>query len=178
MKPADRQRVDPIARIQWCDWAELDPNDYNPNVVMTPELRLLERSILLTGWVQPVLAHRESRRIIDGFHRWSLTRDSAALREHYRGQLPVAWLDCSRAEAMVITVRMNRAKGSHVAVRMSHLVRELLDVHGLAPAALAQDLGATADEIELLRQEDVFKARGIPERPYSRAWVPREGKRP
>lgn len=167
---------DPLQRIEWCDWSELDPNDYNPNVVMSPELRLLERSILATGWVQPVLAHRESRRIIDGFHRWTLTRESDALRAVYGGRLPVAWLEITRAEAMIVTVRMNRAKGSHVALRMSHLVRELLEDHGVPADQLAAELGATADEIELLRQQDVFKARGIPERPYSKAWVPRESR--
>jgi len=167
-------KSDPIESFQWWDWAECDANDYNPNVVFSPELRLLERSILKTGWVQPILVHAETRKIIDGFHRWGLTRDSAALREKWRGQLPVAQIHCTRAEAMIVTVRMNRAKGSHVAVRMSHLVRELLEKHGVSAVELAAEIGATHQEIELLRQADMFKARGIPERPYSPAWVPAE----
>ena len=70
---------EPIENIQWLDAEKLNANDYNPNAVFTPELRLLERSILKTGWVQPVLANRDLI-IIDGFHRWMLTRESKKLQ--------------------------------------------------------------------------------------------------
>ena len=65
---------DPINNIEWLDANELDGNDYYPNVVFTPELKLLELSILKTGWVQPILISRD-KIIIDGFHRWSLSKE-------------------------------------------------------------------------------------------------------
>ena len=34
-------RVEPIDRVVWMAANKLDANDYNPNVVFTPELRLL-----------------------------------------------------------------------------------------------------------------------------------------
>lgn len=170
---ADEFPTDPISCIEWRRADELDANDYNPNVVFTPELRLLEKSILKTGWVQPILINPEGT-IIDGFHRATLARTSEAIRQRYGGRCPCAIIRCGRAAAMLMTVRMNRAKGSHVAVRMSALVRELIDEHQLDPQEIADEMGATLDEVELLRQEGVFKHRNLDKAPFSRAWVPEE----
>ena len=112
---------EPISRIEWREAASLKANNYNPNCVFTPELRLLERSILLTGFVQPILITADGT-IIDGFHRVMLSLDSSVLRARYSGKVPCAVLDVPRDKAMVLTIRMNRAKGSHVAVRMSEIV--------------------------------------------------------
>ena len=40
------------------------------------------------------------------------------------------------------------------------------------PEELAQDIGATKAEIELLYQEGVFKMKNIKDYKYSKAWVP------
>lgn len=165
---------EPLSNIEWRDAASLNANDYNPNVVFTPELRLLERSILMTGWVQPVMIQKAEAIIIDGFHRTMLSRDSKALREKYSGKVPCTVLDVTRAEAMLLTIRMNRAKGTHVAVRMSEIVRELVDVHSISPEQIAVEIGATQDEIALLRQEGVFKMKNIKDYRYSQAWYPQE----
>lgn len=162
---------DPISRIEWREAASLNANDYNPNVVFTPELRLLERSILKTGWVQPVLITQDGT-IIDGFHRHRLAQDSPKLREKYQGKVPCAVMDISPQEAMIVTIRMNRAKGTHVAVRMSEIVRTLIDQMGVLPEELAQDIGATKAEIDLLYQDGVFKMKNIKDYKYSKAWVP------
>jgi hypothetical protein len=73
---------------------------------------------------------------------------------------------------MIVTIRMNRAKGTHVAVRMSEIVRTLIDQMGVLPEELAQDIGATKAEIDLLYQEGVFKMKNIKDYKYSKAWVP------
>ena len=46
---------EPIDNIQWRDSKSLEANGWNPNVVFTPELKLLERSILKCGWIQPII---------------------------------------------------------------------------------------------------------------------------
>ncbi len=161
-QPQTPEVHDPINQVVWLPTEALQPNWYNPNVVFGPELRLLELSILRTGWVQPVLATRAGT-IIDGYHRWRLARESPRLHERYGGRLPVALLDLEEAEAMLLTVRMNRAKGSHVAVKMSELVKALIDRHGLDRQQIAQEIGATLDEVDLLYQDGVFKARKIAE---------------
>lgn len=164
---------DPIDRIEWLPAEKLSANDYNPNVVFNQELRLLERSILKVGWVQPIIISRDNM-IIDGFHRWRLAQDSAALKAKYGGLLPCARMDVGPDVAMVVTIRMNRAKGTHVAVRMSALVKRLIDEYGWDPQQVAQEIGGTPAEVELLYQDSIFKARRIAEYRYSKAWVPIE----
>lgn len=165
--------TDPINQVQWMDASDLQANDYNPNAVFSPELKLLERSILRTGWVHPILVSRE-KIIIDGFHRWMLSRDSSAIRSKYQGKVPCIVLDVGRAEAMILTVRMNRAKGSHIAVRMNLMVKELVDTHAITMDDIAQEIGATMQEVRLLYQDGVFTAKDIANYKYSKAWIPAE----
>lgn len=162
---------DPINNIQWIDANELTANDYNPNVVFSPELKSLERNILAIGWVQPVIAST-SKIIIDGFHRTMLSKESKALNKIYGGKVPCVMFDVSRDKAMILTVRMNRAKGSHVAVRMSDMIKELIDEHKWDVVELAKELGATKKEVDLLYQDGVFKFRNIKNYKYSKAWYP------
>lgn len=167
---------EPVENIKWIDCDSLKANHYNPNRVMNAEMNLIERSILRTGWIQPILVNKNLT-IIDGFHRWTLSRLSTQLREKYHGKVPCAVLDVSDAEAMVITVRINRAKGTHLAFRMSEYIKELLTVHKIPMDDLAKDIGATMDEVELLRRGDVFEAKDIENWAYSEAWFPAESGR-
>lgn len=163
----------PISRIEWRDPFTLEHNDYNPNHVFAPEMRLLELSVLTTGWVQPILINPDGV-IIDGFHRTTLGRGSKAIREAHGTEVPCAVLNVSRAEAMLMTIRMNRAKGTHAAVDMSRIVRELIDTHGMSVNEIMAGIGATRDEVDLLYQENVFKARNIKDWQFSKAWYPKE----
>ena len=165
--------IDPIGNIEWRDAETLTANAWNPNVVFNMELRLLERSILKTGWVQPILITKFGT-IIDGFHRWMLARESVQMKTRYNGQVPCAVLDVPEDVAMLLTVRMNRAKGTHVAVRMSTLVKALIDDHHYDVQMVADEIGATKDEVELLYQDSIFEAKHLKDYRYSRAWVPEE----
>jgi hypothetical protein len=165
--------TDPIDSIQWLEATTLKANHYNPNVVMNTELKLLERSIMQTGWIQPILVNA-NRIIIDGFHRWSLSKISESMRERYAGKVPCAVLEIPDWKAMLLTVRINRAKGSHIAFKMSALVRELVDKHNVSPEQIVIEMGATNDEVNLLLQENVFKQRDIQNWKYSKAWKPIE----
>lgn len=167
---------DPISNIEWIDVRTLHANNYNPNIVFTPELRLLERSIIVTGYVQPILITRNCD-IIDGFHRHMLAQESKALIERYRYMAPCVVMDITRPQAMILTIRMNRAKGTHVAARMSEIIKTLIDEHNLDRQELAQELGATLEEIDLLYQDGVFKMKNIKGYRYSKAWVPHENGR-
>ena len=168
--------TDPICRIEWRRADALVANGWNPNMVLDAELRLLERSILRTGWVQPVLirpgAEGEPAIIVDGFHRVQLSLGSEALRARYAGLVPCAVMNVTRSEAMMLTVRINAAKGSHRAVRMADLVRELIDVEKVEPEVIARDCGMLVEEVRRLYEDDVFKARDIANYRYSQAWEP------
>lgn len=151
---------------------QLTANTYNPNVVFSPELRLLELSLIRTGWVQPLLVGR-SGIIIDGFHRWSLARKSKALQKRDGGLVPVARLDVEDSEAMALTIRMNRARGQPVAVQLSKVVQTLRGM-GVPPEELARGLGMGAAEVKLLEDGSLLKARSLADVPFSQAWIPEE----
>ncbi|WP_372672558.1 ParB N-terminal domain-containing protein [Amycolatopsis kentuckyensis] len=182
--------ADPLDHIRWVDADQLDANTWNPNRVHGTELKLLARSMLTTGWIQPLLVNPDGL-IIDGYHRWRLSssggadghgkwkRLAAQVRERWGGRVPVAVLDVDRPTAMLMTIRINRAKGTHVAVSMSEIVRELIAEHAMDPQEIATEMGATLDEVNLLAQDGVFAVKGIKDWAYSPAWYPAEdGRRP
>lgn len=164
---------DPVDSIRWVPADTLDPNTWNPNRVHLAELRLLERSLLSTGWLQPLLVNPD-RLIIDGFHRWRISQDSKAVSTRWSGRVPVAVLDVDRPTAMLMTIRINRAKGTHVAVEMSAIVRELIDTFGVDRGVIAREIGGTKEEVDLLAQTGVFSAKKIKDWAYSKAWYPTE----
>jgi len=171
-----KKQLEPVENIQWIDCDKLKANHYNPNRVMNAEMNLIEKSILRTGWIQPILVNTNFY-IIDGFHRWTLSRLSSQLKEKYHGKVPCAVLDVTDAEAMVITVRINRAKGTHLAFRMSEYVKELVQKHNMTLEHLAGEIGATIDEVQLLMRADMFEHKDVENWAYSEAWFPAESGR-
>ena len=168
--------LEPVENIKWFKATDLKANHYNPNRVMNAEMNLIERSILRTGWIQPILIN-SNKTIIDGFHRWTLSQVSDQLKQKYDGMVPCTVLDVTDTEAMVITVRINRAKGTHLAFRMSEYVRELVEKHKVPIEQLATDIGGTVDEVMLLMKSDVFEHKDIQNWAYSEAWGPAESGR-
>ncbi len=162
----------PISRIVWRNVDGLSANDYNPNVVYSPELRLLRFSLLRQGWIQPVLVTKDGT-IIDGFHRASLVKTDKEVRALTKGKVPCVEMDLDEADRMLLTIRINRAKGSHIALKMADIIKTLVNDHGLSLDEICSQIGATKDEVDLLLMENVFKAKGIDEKtPFSRAWIP------
>ena len=70
--------IQPLNNIQWVDRETLKPNNYNPNKVAPPELKLLKVSILEDGWTQPIVINSDNT-IVDGFHRWTVSDDKDVL---------------------------------------------------------------------------------------------------
>lgn len=165
----------PIDNIKWLHVDNLNPNDYNPNVVYNRELELIEHSILTNGWIQPILINKEEDGyvIIDGFHRYSLSRNSAKLRTKFKGKVPCAIMELPKEERMLLTIRINRAKGSHIACKMSEIIKTLVETYEMSIERIMKEIGATKDEIELLLMDDVFKKLDIQNHKYSKAWYPR-----
>jgi hypothetical protein len=162
----------PISHIEWVDVNVLDPNDYNPNVVITPELKLLEHSILTNGWIQPILITQDNV-IIDGFHRYTLVKNSKALWLLTQGKVPCARLTLTESERMMLTVRINRAKGTHVALKMHELVSKLHHDLGLSFDDISKGIGAAKHELEILLMENIFIKKGVAQKEYSKSWYPR-----
>lgn len=162
-------KQDPISNVKWIEVEKLNANDYNPNVVLNKELKLLELSVLKNGWIQPILINNDNT-IIDGFHRSYLSRSSKLLKEKYNGKVPCVVMDLTEAERMLLTIRINRAKGNHVAFKMHEIVKTLVDKHEVSMEYIQESIGASKDEVELLYKDGVFDALNIKEHKYSRAW--------
>src|SRR5690606_40777011 len=47
---------EPVDCVLWVEQDQVQANDYNPNVVAPPEMRLLQRSIMADGYTQPIVA--------------------------------------------------------------------------------------------------------------------------
>ena len=163
----------PISKIQWKLASELDPNDYNPNRVLAQEFKILVLNILRFGWIQPILINKNNI-MIDGFHRWKLAQESPELYKKYSGRVPCVVMDLNDREAMLLTIRMNRAKGVHEASSMAKIAKKLIQDYNMTPNNLRTELGMSSREVELLLSDTVFQIKNIDEWQYSKAWYPYE----
>lgn len=164
--------MNPIENIVWVEVDKLKANDYNPNFVFKKEMELLKLSILKNGWIQPILI-TEDYVIIDGFHRATLARTYKEITKE--GKVPCCILALSEPERMLLTVRINRAKGFNIALKMSKLIKFLVIDYGISKEQIAKEIGADKDEVELLLLENVFQKKKIYENTkYSKAWIPKK----
>ncbi|EOS26124.1 hypothetical protein C806_01340 [Lachnospiraceae bacterium 3-1] len=130
-------------------------NDYNPNAVAPPEMRLLYDSIKEDGYTMPIVCYYSKEQdvyvIVDGFHRYRIMKEHKDIYERENGMLPVAVIEKSLSNRMASTIRHNRARGTHDVDLMSNIVKELHEI-GRSDAWIAKHLGMSKDEILRLKQ--------------------------
>ena len=130
-------------------------NNYNPNVVAPPEMKLLELSIWEDGYTMPCVFYylKESDRyeIVDGFHRYMVMKSSARIYEREHGLLPVTVIDKDLSNRMSSTIRHNRARGIHSVELMSNIVAELTRA-GMSDSWIMRNIGMDKDELLRLKQ--------------------------
>lgn len=161
----------PISNVKWIPVDELKANDYNPNVVFSKEMELLKFSILTNGWIQPILVTQDYQ-IIDGYHRSCLAKDKE-VNKMTNGLVPVVIMNLTEPERMLLTIRINRAKGSHIAIKMHDIIKKLIEEYGISKETIIKEIGATKDEIDILEMENIFKHFDFnKESKYSKAWIP------
>ena len=160
----------PISNMEWVNPEDLRANDYNPNHVAPPEMRLLKLSILENGWTQPIVI-REDGEIVDGFHRWSLALKDKEIKKLTDGLCPVVKLqDTGPDLARLATIRHNRARGNHYVVKMSEIVHDLKDM-GMAETEIGTRLGMDPEEVtRLVQKGNSLERNGKAE--FSKGWVP------
>lgn len=149
--------AEPVDCVLWIKAEEIEANDYNPNAVAPPEMKLLERSISEDGYTQPIvswLREDERREVVDGFHRNRIGRESETVRARIHGYLPVTTINTDRTDRgdrIAATIRHNRARGKHRVDSMSDIVIELKK-RNWTNAKIAKELGMDDDEILRLCQ--------------------------
>ncbi|MDR2626271.1 MAG: ParB/RepB/Spo0J family partition protein [Zoogloeaceae bacterium] len=168
---------EPVDCIVWVRAETVAGNDYNPNTVAPPEMRLLERSIRADGYTQPIVTFPDSgedgraHTVIDGFHRTRVGKECREVRERLHGYLPITAVKTDRIDIkdrMAATIRHNRARGVHGVLPMTDIVASLIRA-GWSDTEVAKELGMDADEVLRFKQVS-----GLPElfknHSYSRAW--------
>ncbi len=147
--------VSPVYNVKAIPLEKIRANDYNPNKVAPPEMKLLEISIWEDGFTQPIVCYYDKAHdeyiVVDGFHRFTTMLTSERIRNREKGKMPVVVIDKELGERMASTIRHNRARGSHVVDLMSNIVAELLEM-GKSDAWICRNIGMSADELLRLKQ--------------------------
>lgn len=164
---------EPVDFVRWVRADELHANDYNPNSVAPPEMRLLQLSIMSDGYTQPIVAWPDvdGYEVVDGFHRNRVGREVGAVQKRVMGRLPIAVINTdrtSREDRIAATIRHNRARGKHSVDAMSEIVVDLAR-RNWSNDRIAKELGMDPDEVLRLRQVSGL-AELFSDRDFSEAW--------
>jgi ParB-like chromosome segregation protein Spo0J len=145
----------PVDFVEWIKNDLVHANDYNPNSVAPPEMKLLERSIEADGYTQPIVTWpNNGYEVVDGFHRHRVGKESEIVQKMVMGYLPVVSLAVDRHDLndrMAATIRHNRARGKHSVAAMSDIVVELKR-RFWSDERIAKELGMEPDEVLRLQQ--------------------------
>ncbi len=166
-------RDEPVDCVLWVDADQVEANDYNPNKVAPPEMKLLHVSISEDGYTQPVVVWPADGgyTVVDGFHRHRVGREFADIRKRVRGRLPITVIRADRADRpdrIASTIRHNRARGKHQVQAMSEIVMELAR-RNWSDEKIANELGMDSDEVLRLKQITGL-AEMFADREFSEAW--------
>lgn len=146
---------EPVDCVLWFPCDEVIANDYNPNRVAPPEMKLLERSIEADGYTQPIVAMQETaeavKTTVDGFHRGRVGKESKKIRQRVHGHLPLVLIEKDKSNRMAATIRHNRARGTHDIDLMCSIVGELTEC-GMSDGWIMRNIGMDADELLRLKQ--------------------------
>ncbi len=164
--------VSPVYNVRAIPLEKIKANNYNPNKVAPPEMKLLEISIWEDGFTQPIVCYYDKANdeyiVVDGFHRFTTMLTSERIRNREKGKMPVVVIDKELGERMASTIRHNRARGSHSVDLMSNIVAELLEM-GKSDAWICRNIGMSADELLRLKQitglANLFK-----DEEFSKSW--------
>lgn len=166
----------PVYAVRAVPIEKVVPNNYNPNAVAPPEMKLLYQSIKEDGYTMPVVCYynREDDNyvIVDGFHRYRVMLEYEDIYLREGGMLPVSVIDKPLDCRMASTIRHNRARGSHSVDLMSNIIKELHEL-GRSDNWISKHLGMDKDEILRLKQitglSTLFK-----DVEFGSAWIPEE----
>ena len=119
----------PVYNVKAIPVEKVQANDYNPNVVAPPEMKLLELSIWEDGFTMPCVCYYDETEdkyiLVDGFHRYQVLKSSKRVNEREKGLLPVVVIEKDLSNRMASTIRHNRARGTHNIELMCNIVAEL-----------------------------------------------------
>jgi len=157
----------PVSAVRWVPTDQVYANDYNPNAVAPPEMKLLQISIEADGFTQPIVTFKTEKgyEVVDGFHRHLVGRKMGL------NHLPVVVINHDRedkGDRIAATIRHNRARGKHKVDAMSDIIVELKR-RNWTDAKIGRELGMEPDEVLRLSQISGL-AEMFADREFSEAW--------
>jgi len=168
---------EPVDCVRWVKADKVHANEYNPNRVASPEMKLLYKSIKLDGYTQPIVVYSLENgkyEVVDGFHRNRVGKEYKDINERIHGYLPVVVIDKPLDERMGSTIRHNRARGTHQIRDMSDIVVELTN-QGWSEEEICEKLGMELDEVIRLKQISGLKE-AFANHEFSKSWEEFESK--
>ena len=146
----------PVYEVKAVPVEKVYANDYNPNVVAPPEMKLLELSIWEDGYTMPCVCYYQEENdlyeIVDGYHRYLVMKTSQRIYDREKGLLPVTVIKKDISNRMASTIRHNRARGIHNLELMTEIVAELVK-SGMSDNWIMRNIGM--DKNELLRFKQI-----------------------
>lgn len=166
-------RGEPVDCVLWVPADQVEANDYNPNTVAPPEMKLLALSIGEDGYTQPIVAwgKNDYYEVVDGFHRNRVGKENKEVRERIHGYLPITLINHDRedkGDRIAATIRHNRARGKHQVGAMSDIVLEL-SRRNWSDQKIGRELGMEPDEVLRLKQITGL-AELFSDSEFSKAW--------
>ena len=145
----------PVYEVKAVPVEKVLANDYNPNVVAPPEMKLLELSIWEDGFTMPCVCYYNKEEdnyiLVDGYHRYTVLKTSKRIYKRENGLLPIVVIDKDLSNRMSSTIRHNRARGMHNIELMCNIVAEL-DRVGMSDQWIMKNIGMDRDELLRLKQ--------------------------
>lgn len=171
-------RNEPVDLVIWVKSNEVQANDYNPNSVAPPEMKLLELSIQEDGYTQPIVtfAGDSGREVVDGFHRNRVGKENEEINKRIKNYLPVVTINHNRedkGDRIAATIRHNRARGKHKVDAMSEIVIDLKR-RNWSDDKIGRQLGMDPDEVLRLTQISGL-AEMFSDREFSQSWEAKLG---
>lgn len=166
-------KAEPVDCVLWVPADQVEANDYNPNTVAPPEMKLLALSIGEDGYTQPIVAwgKNDYYEVVDGFHRNRVGKEDKTVRDRIHGYLPITLINHDRedkGDRIAATIRHNRARGKHQVAAMSDIVLEL-SRRNWTDAKIGRELGMEPDEVLRLKQITGL-AELFSDAEFSKAW--------
>ncbi|KUY27266.1 IbrB-like domain-containing protein [Elizabethkingia ursingii] len=162
----------PVLNVQLVPMDNVEGNDYNPNKVPPPEMRLLKLSIQKDGLTMPIVVAGEKKDnnwiVVDGFHRTTVCKNSLDIKESLKGYLPVSYLNKTIESRVASTVRHNIARGTHQ-VELSAKLVAFLKRNDWTNDRIGEELGMDPDEVLRLKQITGL-AEAFQDKKFSQSW--------
>jgi hypothetical protein len=161
----------PVLNVKLISSSLIRDNDYNPNIMASPEYKLLKHSIKKDGLTMPIIVSESNgyiHKIIDGSHRVKIIKNNLDIKNSFHSYIPTVSLIHSYSEQITSSVRHNVARGSHQVELTSKLIMKLKQ-SSWNNKKICEELGMDPDEV-LRMQQITGLADAYKDEDFSFAW--------